>query len=411
MNKIVQFQMWLTWVEVREGKITIQGYASTPSIDRYNSIVEVEAIQNGLENYEKNPVLLLGHDSAKPIGTVTDWSIDKKGWKVTADITKDTDGVMSDVTEWRTKWFSIGFIPLARHYIDRATSKLLSEMTQEEQEAMDYQNIVRVITAVDIVELSVVNVPANAQSLFTISKALRAFFTELETRQIAERYLVKDNENPFTSKIDNETEETTAEATTETDETDENTEETAETSDTNESNDDTAVETTITPPSEDKTTEWTEETNKTDWSEGSKEQPTNIEETEGEGKEIDDNEVKGDIKEEDTTTTNETIEEIDIAIEDSQDDEGSDGENPDTATAETQASEKTIEELQFELSEERSFNDKTIDDLIWRVSELQAKLDKRAVNKPIVTTHNNLKEQKAQGEPFVEMLKGLKNGI
>jgi hypothetical protein len=49
--------------------------ASTPQIDRYNSIVTVDAIRNGMSNYLKNPLILLKHDMDKELGLMVDHSI------------------------------------------------------------------------------------------------------------------------------------------------------------------------------------------------------------------------------------------------------------------------------------------------------------------------------------------------
>ena len=77
-KNLVQFQVAIDNVEIRaeDGKVIIEGYASTPDIDRYNSIITTEAIAGGMENYLKNPVILLGHDTDKPIGTMISYNVE-----------------------------------------------------------------------------------------------------------------------------------------------------------------------------------------------------------------------------------------------------------------------------------------------------------------------------------------------
>lgn len=199
-KKVLHFQMSLSKVEVRGDAIAIEGYASTPTIDSYNSIIAIESFKDWLENYRKNPIILLGHDDTKPIGTCDEYSVDDKGLRIKASITKNTDWVFDDIKEGRTKGFSIGFIPLSWYYIDKLSWKNLREMTEEEYSKVDYNDIVRVINSIDLVEISVVNLPANPQALFTISKALRSFFAEMETRKsvdIERRELIMPEDNPF----------------------------------------------------------------------------------------------------------------------------------------------------------------------------------------------------------------------
>ena len=45
-------------VEDKDGSVVIEGYASTPDIDRYQDIVEPTAFSKAIEMYMKNPVLL-----------------------------------------------------------------------------------------------------------------------------------------------------------------------------------------------------------------------------------------------------------------------------------------------------------------------------------------------------------------
>lgn len=219
--------MWLSQVEVREDNtLSIEWYASTPDIDRYNSIIETDGFNEWLKNYLTNPIILLGHNDSKPIGNMAEYSLDNSGLWIRALLTKDTDGVFSDIKEGRTKGFSIGFVPLAWYYKDKVSGKNLKDMTEAEYNNVNYNDIVRVINKIDLVEISVVNIPANPNALFTISKSVRAFFDAIETRNSIEyerRMLIKNENNPFVDRnvqVDIPGEETTPTTDTETTTTD-----------------------------------------------------------------------------------------------------------------------------------------------------------------------------------------------
>lgn len=211
-------------------------------------------------------------------------------------------------------------------------------MTEEEQNNVDYKNIVRVISKVDIVELSVVNVPANPQSLFTISKALRAYFAELETREVAKRYLVSEIENPFNEvKDDKKSENEEGQEATEEEEIKEE-----------EANEDQASVA------------------------NNEEEGEEEEDTESDDEEVEEPKEKAD-------------EQSDISTEETEYEDGSDGESPDAVTdTEDQDEVDEVEKLKLELQEERQFNESEIDKLLKKVEALQKQVESRAVNKPVL---------------------------
>lgn len=65
-------------VEIKDGKVKIKGFASTPDIDRYNDIVDTKAFDSSIATYMKNPIILLQHDASKPIGKCIDFTLDEK---------------------------------------------------------------------------------------------------------------------------------------------------------------------------------------------------------------------------------------------------------------------------------------------------------------------------------------------
>lgn len=221
-KELVQFQMPISKVEVRsdDNSIIIEWMASTPEIDRYNSIITPDSIRNGMENYLKIPVILLWHNSNKPIGSMIDHRADNLGLYIQAKLTQDIDNIFQSIRDGVTKGFSIGFYPLERSYEDK-NWVLISALTQEQLDQLDYNDIIRKITKIELVEISVVSIPANPSAMFTLSKAVRKFFDNYEkrsviqwlsTRQVDEVEVV---EQEVTEEVVEEIAETTQEITDE----------------------------------------------------------------------------------------------------------------------------------------------------------------------------------------------------
>lgn len=152
--------------------ITIEGYANTKDEDRHGDVIQVEAWtkSGGLNNYQKNPIVLAYHDHSRPVGKVTELSVDEKGLKVKAQIMKSSKEVYDFVKSGVLKAFSIG----AR----------IKDMSY------DKDNDVFVIKDVELHEISVVSVPANQESLFSVSKC---FGSQDEFLAFKKQFLPADN--------------------------------------------------------------------------------------------------------------------------------------------------------------------------------------------------------------------------
>lgn len=134
--------------------LEIEWYASTKDKDRGHDIVEPKAFENALATYMTNPVVLLQHKHDKPIGVVTDASIDSKGLYIKANITEDTDWVMSAIKNWVLRTFSIGYGIKEWDYE--------VEETVDENWKYDYTTTIKNL---ELYEISVVSVPMNAYAL------------------------------------------------------------------------------------------------------------------------------------------------------------------------------------------------------------------------------------------------------
>lgn len=130
--------------------IYIEGYASTIDIDRSGDVVPISVWEEGIKNYLKNPIILAQHDHDDPIGRMVEHKLDEKGLWIKARISAAAE-VFNLVKDEILTAFSIGFRILDAEYNAAAE--------------------VFLITKLELVEISVVSVPCNQNTLFNLSKA------------------------------------------------------------------------------------------------------------------------------------------------------------------------------------------------------------------------------------------------
>lgn len=131
--------------------IFIEGYASTIDIDRSGDVVPKSVWEKGIQNYLKNPIILAQHDYDDPIGRMTDYKVDDKGLWVKARISSAAEEVFGLIKDKILTAFSIGFRILDAEYNSAAEVFVIKEL--------------------ELVEISVVSVPCNQNTLFDLSKA------------------------------------------------------------------------------------------------------------------------------------------------------------------------------------------------------------------------------------------------
>jgi HK97 family phage prohead protease/HK97 family phage major capsid protein len=135
-----------------ENFVMISGYASTQDVDRQGDVVPATVWQKGLENYLKNPVILAFHDHSQPVGKMVEHRIDKdQGLWIKAKISSASDRIFKLIKDGILSAFSIGFRVKDADY-DSAT-KLF------------------VVKELELHEISVVSVPANQNTIFSLAKA------------------------------------------------------------------------------------------------------------------------------------------------------------------------------------------------------------------------------------------------
>ena len=135
-------------------KFNIAGYANTTAKDRAGDIVTSQAWAKGVENFRRNPVLLYQHKHDCPNGKVNKITVDKKGIFVDAAVSNAAEkqhGIQTLIKDGALKSFSVGF-------------KVKDGKYSPEDDTMH-------ITDVELLEISVVSVPCNQDSLFSIRKS------------------------------------------------------------------------------------------------------------------------------------------------------------------------------------------------------------------------------------------------
>lgn len=193
--------------------VEISGLASTPNIDRYGDIVEPGAFTNAIERYMKNPVLLRSHDPDRPCGLVTEASVSDDGLPIKARVMDAQTA--AEIKDGRMRALSIGYIPLFTVLKWKEEDGTIREFNAESDSYWS-PNCIRVIKELDLVEISVVSTPANAESLFTLAKSLKSIRETVSVKDmnamLAGEASRKSTTEPAEAKADGASTEQTAEA-------------------------------------------------------------------------------------------------------------------------------------------------------------------------------------------------------
>lgn len=136
----------------------IEGYASVEEIDRDNEIIGLEALKNALGEYMKNPIIRYMHNKDfGPIGKAIDAYVDNKGLFIRAKISDKTEKAKEAwglIEDGILKAFSIG--------------GKVKDFMEVKMPVNGVEKEVRKITEMDLMEVSVVDIPANKGSFFTV---------------------------------------------------------------------------------------------------------------------------------------------------------------------------------------------------------------------------------------------------
>lgn len=163
------FQLEIKQMEApqgQDGKVFIEGMASTNELDRHYDIVEPGAFKKALTRYMKLGTLLRSHDDDQPCGRVVKAKITSDGLWIRAEVTEER--TKADVLAERMGAFSIGYIPKEWEVLNPQGEPF----NPDKDSYWDPENI-RVLKELDLAEISIVSVPANAGAIFTLAKSLK----------------------------------------------------------------------------------------------------------------------------------------------------------------------------------------------------------------------------------------------
>jgi HK97 family phage prohead protease len=132
---------------------TIEGYASIAKVDRGGDLVEPTAFKNSIDEYMTNPLCLYFHTWDKPIGLITDYKIDSMGLWVKVQVAR---GI---------KWIEEKAWPEIKQGIIRGFS--FGYKTKQNEPRQINDRVINVIKELELLEISVVTIPMNSQTLFS----------------------------------------------------------------------------------------------------------------------------------------------------------------------------------------------------------------------------------------------------
>ena len=135
-----------------DGSVMIRGMASTNDFDRAGDSISTDAwTKGGLNNFEKNPIILFNHDYNRPIGRATGLKTTANGLELTAKISKAAKDVVDLVKDGVLGAFSVGFRVKDADYLEETDGLKIKDA--------------------ELFEVSVVSVPCNQSATFSLAKS------------------------------------------------------------------------------------------------------------------------------------------------------------------------------------------------------------------------------------------------
>lgn len=126
----------------------IEGYANTSSKDRVGDVVLPSAFAKSLPGFMANPICLLQHNWSDVAGKILEAKVVDKGLYVKARISDTRPDLKTLVREGCLSTFSIGYNELDADYDEETKTKVVRDL--------------------ELLEISIVSIPANAEAKFTV---------------------------------------------------------------------------------------------------------------------------------------------------------------------------------------------------------------------------------------------------
>jgi len=161
MEKIFNLTSTFKSHAAEDGSVMIRGMASTADFDRAGDSISHEAwAKGGLDNFEKNPIILFNHDYDKPIGRATGLKVGPNGLELEAKISKSAPAAVCElIKDGVLGAFSVGFRVKDADYIKETDGLMIKDA--------------------ELFEVSVVSVPCNQAATFSLAKSFDSM-TEYE---------------------------------------------------------------------------------------------------------------------------------------------------------------------------------------------------------------------------------------
>ena len=180
----------------------IEGYASTKDKDRQEDIVDPAAFVESIGgDFKNNPIVLFQHKADLPIGKIVKMYVDDKGLFVEAIIFDQKIGDL--VTNGVLKAFSIGYIPKQVEFRDKNDEIIDTEDSGGMLRVWLEEGVKRIIQKLELLEISIVSIPANASALFSLAKSIDTFFDDEKQKFIQASIINNNNMNkPAKKEVD-----------------------------------------------------------------------------------------------------------------------------------------------------------------------------------------------------------------
>lgn len=164
-------------------RIPFEGMANVGTVDRYGDIIQPRAFRRSLKSFlQNNPIVLYMHDRWMPVGQIKQAKITQDGLWVSGYIIPavDEDGLPLQGTEGA---FMRHFRSLVRHKVVRTLSVSFYILSKQDGEAADPMwpektRKVRVITDLELLEISFVTLPGSRESTVQVEGELKSLFGE-----------------------------------------------------------------------------------------------------------------------------------------------------------------------------------------------------------------------------------------
>lgn len=172
----------------KDSDFIVEGYASTPDMDRQGDIIALSAlVEAAPEMLENGQTVFFNHDYARCIGRLDNVEVDEKGLKVKLYVSEWEQELRKKISERIINKFSIGgrFIKWQK----LTPSEAMNKIPELKERPL---GPVTLIEKLELFEVSIVGLPANAKAEFN-QKSLYQALKDASQEQIDDLGQIPDN--------------------------------------------------------------------------------------------------------------------------------------------------------------------------------------------------------------------------